>query len=590
MKHNLRHLTHSSFLNLVRLKRPHLLLLLSFLVMMVLTRTMDAVSDPYGGDLVLASTSDPKSFNPIIAKETSTTEITGLMFEALTRINAETLEVEPNLAQRWEMDPSGKVWTFYLRKDVTWSDGALFKAQDVVFTFNQLIFNDQIFASSRDIFVIDGAFLQVEEIDEFTVRIVLPKPFAPFLMMIAGQPIMPKHKLEKYVNDGTFNSAWGLNSLPEDIVGTGPFVLNKYEAAQRVVLHKNSHYWKKDDQARALPYLNRIVFVILQNADVALMRFQEGMLDLVTIRGPDYPTLKPKEHEGHFTIFRMGPGFGETFLTFNQNLGNKENGLPLVPIRLRNLFRDVRFRQAVSYAIDRSSMIDILMNGLGFSQFSPLSPAAKVFYNDQVLQYSYNKDNAIKLLKELGFEDRDQNGFVEDIKGEEIVFSILTNADNTQRVQTAQMIRKDLENIGIHTQIVPVEFNALVTKLNASFDWEAVILGLSGGVEPHLARNVWHSSGQLHLWNPMQKKATTEWEEKIDIIFDKGVSEMDLEKRKSLYGEWQMIASEYLPLIYTVQPERIFAVRNRFGNLKPTLYGGAFHNIEEIYVISPDES
>jgi peptide/nickel transport system substrate-binding protein len=129
-----------------------------------------------------------------------------------------------------------------------------------------------------------------------------------------------------------------------------------------------------------------------------------------------------------------------------------------------------------------------------------------------------------------------------------------------------------------------LEFNSIVAKLTSTFDWDCVLIGLTGGIEPHFGRNVWHSSGHLHMWYPLQKSPSTEWEERIDRIFDKAVSELDENKRKVLYDEWQEIVSEELPLIYTVLPEVIFAVRDRFGNLYPTPYGGPFHNIEEIFI------
>ncbi|MFZ5801380.1 MAG: ABC transporter substrate-binding protein, partial [Candidatus Omnitrophota bacterium] len=144
----------------------------SYAVVFLLLSSLPAFAQDhkYGGELILAATSDPRSFNPILAKETSTTAVTGLMFEGLTRTNSETLAVEPNLAERWQVSPDGLVWTFYLRKDVRWSDGKPFTADDVVFTFNELIFNPAIPNSARDIFTIDDKIFRVEKLDDFTVR------------------------------------------------------------------------------------------------------------------------------------------------------------------------------------------------------------------------------------------------------------------------------------------------------------------------------------------------------------------------------------------------------------------------------------
>jgi peptide/nickel transport system substrate-binding protein len=109
-------------------------------------------------------------------------------------------------------------------------------------------------------------------------------------------------------------------------------------------------------------------------------------------------------------------------------------------------------------------------------------------------------------------------------------------------------------------------------------------MGLTGVVDPHFGQNVWLSSGGLHMWYPRQKEPSTPWEAKIDSLFSAGVKELDNEKRKEIYYEWQRIISEQLPLIYTVTPEMIFCISNRFGNINPSLKGGLLHNLEYIYV------
>ena len=194
-----------------------------------------AVSDKYGGELILTTTSDPKSFNDIIAKETSTTEITEYIFEGLTTVDAFTLKVKPQLASAWEVSADGLTWTFYLRQGVVWNDGVPLTADDVVFTFNELIYNETIPSSSRDIFTIDGKSFKVEKVDDYTVRFILPVKFAPFLRGMA-QAILPKHKLKKAVDSGNFNFTWGIDTDPKEIVGTGPFKLAQYKPGERLIL------------------------------------------------------------------------------------------------------------------------------------------------------------------------------------------------------------------------------------------------------------------------------------------------------------------------------------------------------------------
>lgn len=539
----------------------------------------------YGGRLVLSQIANPKGFNPVIAQETSTTAITQYIFEGLTRVSGITNEVEPALAKSWKVSEDGLTWTIHLRDDVKWNDGAPFTADDVVFTYRQLVYNKDIPSSSRDIFTIEGKEFEVTKIDNHTVTFKTPMIFAPFLRGLA-QEILPKHALEKAVLDGTFNSTWGVDSKPEEIVGTGAFMLERYEPGQRVLLKRNPHYWRTDAKGNRLPYLDGIIILIVPDLDVALLKFQEGEVDLYGLRGTDYPKLKPLEKEKGFTVYRTGPDFGTNFIVFNQNPEkSQETGKPYVNPKKLKWFTNAKFRQAVAYALDRESMKNTVLNGLGYPQYSPLTPSAGFFYNPDVVKYPYDPQKAKALLAEAGFKDKNGDGFLEDPEGNTVEFNLYTNAENTVRIQIAGIIKDDLEEIGMKVNFTSLEFNNIVDKLMATFDWECILLGLTGGTEPHFAKNVWHSTGQLHEWYPRQGSPATQWEARIDKIFEQGVQTLDRDKRKQLYDEWQLIVSQEVPVIYTVLPEIIFAVRNRFGNLYPTAFGGALHNIEEIYIL-----
>ncbi len=537
----------------------------------------------YGGELVLSITSDPKSFNDIIAKETSTTEITEYMFEGLTRLNAFTLKVEPQLAESWEVSPDGLQWTFHLRQGVQWFDGVPFTATDVVFTFHDLIYNPNIPSSSRDIFTINDQPFRVEKLDDYTVRFILPVKFAPFLRAMT-QSILPQHKLQKAVEEGRFNHTWGIDAEPKEIIGTGPFRLAQYIPGERLVLRRNPHYWRKSPNADQLPYLDRVVYLIVQSSDVEMLKFMEGSIDYYALRGMDFSLLKPLEKERNFTIYDLGPATTSNFLTFNLNPGkNPKTGKPFVDQKKIKWFSNPEFRRAVAHAIDKAEIIRIVKNGLGFVQDSAMAGSG-FFDNSNVPKYDYDLTQARRILEAAGFKDRNNDGFIEDPDGNIVEFNLYTNADNTERLDTAAIIRHDLEKLGMKVNFQGLEFNTLVSKLNSTFEWDAIVLGLTGGQEPHFGKNVWVSSGQLHLWNPHQKSPATDWEKRIDEIFDQGVQELNEDKRKILYNEFQMIVSKELPLIYTVLSAKLYAVRNKFGNLQPSNYLGVFHNLEEIYI------
>ena len=560
--------------------------LLCFFVLMGMPISAAAGQGRYGGELILSTTSDPKSFNPVLAKETSTTAITGVMFEGLTTIDPFTLVAIPNLAETWDMSTDGLMWVFHLRPGLRWSDGKPLTADDVVFTFNDLIFNPKVPNSSRDIFTIDGKPVKVEKVDDLTVRFILPLKFAPFLRSL-GQEILPKHVLSAAVLAGKFNFAWGIDADVKSVVGTGPFRLLQYQPGQRVALERNPFYWKKSKEGDALPYMDKLVFLIVPSLDVELLKFMEGAIDSYNMRGMDYPLLKPLEKKRDFTVYDQGPDMGSNFIVLNQNPGtNTKTGKPFVAPYKLAWFQDVRFRRAIAYAVDKKRIIEIVKNGLGYPQYSPESPSVGFFYCDQVRKYDYDLTKARQLLKEMGFEDRNKDGVLEDKDGHSLEFNLYANADNTERVDIAAIIRNDLESLGMKVNFQLVEFNTLVSKLTSTFDWDAIVLGLTGSIDPHFGQNVWLSSGQLHMWNPKQKEPATAWEKRIDEIFALGAQELDENKRKGYYDEYQKIIADETPMIYTALSARLTAVRNRFGNIKPALYGGIFHNLEEIYINS----
>ena len=498
-----------------------------------------------------------------------------------------SLEVIPRLAHRWETE-DGKVWTFYLRKDVKWSDGKPFTADDVVFTFNELIYNPDIPSSSRDIFTLEGKPIKVEKIDTFRVRFVLPCVFAPFLRSL-GHEILPAHKYKHVVKENKFNFCMGLDSAPEDIVGCGPFRLKQYMPGERVVVERNPYYWKKDTCGNALPYLDEIVFVVVPNSDTALLRFLEKEIDYINMRPQDLPILGPRQERDNFTIYNAGPAATTNFLVLNQHPGaNPHTEKPYVTPYKVKWFQNEEFRKAIAYAINRKKIIDIVFNSLGVEIYSPVSSANKIFYNPDVIRYPYAPDKAREILKNMGFCDKNGDGFLEDEEGRKLEMNFFTNSDNTLRLVMATRVKKDLESIGIKINFLPLEFNNLVTKLVATFDWEMILLGLTGGLEPHFGKNVWSYTGTLHAWNQSDAPLYP-WEEEIEEIFNNGVKTLDTNERKKMYDRWQYIVSEKLPFIYTVVGQKLYAVRGKFGNLYPTLHGGAFSHIENVYLLKQEQ-
>jgi len=197
---------------------------------------------------------------------------------------------------------------------------------------------------------------------------------------------------------------------------------------------------------------------------------------------------------------------------------------------------------------------------------------------------------AQEYLKKSGFYLK--NGTLYDKNNNKVEFDLYTNAGNTEREAIGVMVKQDLEDLGMKVNFKPVEFNSLVNKLVNSYDWDLVIMGLTGTpLEPHNGKNVWYSSGSLHLFNqrPSETNQTTandryDWEAKLDKIIDEASLKITFKDRKKLYDQYQEIIYEQKPIIYLYSPIRVTAIRKKFGNIFPSPLAGVTYNMDEIYI------
>ena len=536
----------------------------------------------HGGTLTVATISEPLTFNLELARDAGSSGVLGYLFEGLTQTSWLNDKIEPLLAQSWERSDDGLRWVFHLRDDVLWHDGAPLTAHDVEFTFNRVIYNDDFQASSRASFefrFLDDATGQWEQsqmtvtaLDGLTVEFVLPQPFAPFLRSLSTA-IYPKHVLEEPIETGTFAEFWGIETDPTEIIGTGPFTIGEYTPGERIVFERNPDYWLVDDTGGQLPYLDQVVELIVEDLEDELTLFRDGTTDFHGVLGEDFATLVPVADAENFTLHRRGPGFGTNFLAFNQNPGANDAGEPYVdPVQL-HWFQNAAFRQAVAHSMDKTAMIDRVQHGLGYPQWSSVSPAAGDFHNPEVRRYAYDVDRANEILDELGWLDADGDGIREDDLGNPISFTLITNEGNSVRAEITDIIHEGMTAVGLDVDFQIVEFGAMVAQLTDTYDWEALVVGLTGSPDPFGGMTVWHSGEDLHLWHPNQPEPATQWEAEIDELYIAGSKELDHEQRVQHYWDAQEIVAENVPLIYTTQSERLGAVRNVFGNYTPTLYG-----------------
>ena len=534
----------------------------------------------FGGNLISTSLGDPKTFNPIMAQETSSSAlIDGYIFQSLTRVNGKTTELEPCLAKSWQSNEDATVWTFNLREDVQWSDGEEFSAEDVIFTYN-VIYDEEIPTSLRDVLTVGGQKIEVTKVDKYTVKMALPQPFAPILRQ--QPPIIPKHKLYQVWQKGNFKSQWGIDTDPAEIVGTGPFKIATYKPGERVVMERNPSYWEQTRDGERYPYVKRWVREIVDSTETQVLKFEQQKIDFNLIPNKDYRRLKKKaeQEKNEYHLVNAGPTFSSNFVVFNMNPRNPK--LDKEPWKL-DWFSNLHFRRAVAYAVDRTTIAEQVFAGLAEAQWSPVSKPNKQFLNQDVRKYPYSLDKARQELKQGGFSWNDK-GQLLGPKGNRVEFNFVTNAGNKEREAMMNIIANDLTELGMEIHTTPIEFNKMVKQLTSQWDYDAILIGFTGSLEPNVGANVWKSSGSLHAWNPRQEEPATQWEARIDELFKKGVQASTVEERKKYYAEWQEIVAQKVPVVYTVAPNAIYGVKDRVKNTKISAYGGVSWNAEKLYL------
>lgn len=555
-----------------------------------------------GEQLVLVNNRDPTSFNYAVDIGN---RVFSFMYKGLLAENGITAELEPALAESWEISSDRRRITFTLRSGLKWSDGEPLTADDVVFTFDDIYLNQKIPTLYRDFLQIgsSGALPSARKLDSRRVEFILPEPFSPFLRAIAKLKIMPAHALRDSVRsldsqgNAEFISTWGTNTAPENIITNGPYRLASYRPGERMVLERNPYYWRKDERGNTMPYIDRLVFQIIPSTDNQLSEFRSGSLDSMTVKPEDFRLLKRESKRGKYTIYNGGQSIGFSVFSFNLNQGRNADGEPLVdPIKSR-WFNNLAFRQAVAYGLDRERMKNNIYRGLGEIQSSPI-PVQSPYYlsgSEKLKLYNYNPQKAKKLLRQAGFKYNGQQELL-DWEDRQVKFNMMVVAGDNTTIDTAVQIKENLAQIGIKVDLHVLNINLVIRNLLATRKWECVAMNFAvvgADVEPHLLSQIWSSGGSFHAFNlgpqpgqpPIAGWQMSDWEREIDSLFAAGYKELDENKRQEIYGRFQQIVAEQVPILFLVNPLWLQAVRDRIQKIQLSVYGGPFWNIDELRIV-----
>ena len=546
----------------------------------------------YGGRFVIAATSEPRTFNAILANDQPTSEVTSRLFVGLTEFDNFTQQTIPSLAKSWDHTPDGRTWTFHLRRGACFSDGHPLTAEDVLFTFG-VVYDDSLHPSVQDLMRVKGRKFELSAPDSYTVVIHTAGSMALFPTLIGAVRIMPRHALEAEWRRGAFASAYGVATPPDRVVSSGAWRLARFAPGERVVLAPNPYWFGVDRRGRRLPYLDELMFEIVPDQNTAALKFEAGDVDGVdNVRPEDYGIYERRAQAGNYTLYDVGPSLISNFFWFNLNRAKdasfgRHPGEPIVGATRYAWFNDPKFRRAVSRAIDRDAIIRGPLFGYGFKNWSTMTRGSREWYTPEIRGEDYDPAGARRLLAELGMRDRDGDGTLEDRGGHPVTFTLKTNGDSQTRVAMSNLIKDDLARVGIRVTPAQVDMKTLVTNVRSDFDYEAVLLGLGSSVpsDPAMAGNFYRSSGATHYWNVRQSSPATDAEREIDGLFEVNADTLDTAVRHRAWTRIQNLLNQQCFVIWLPSQLMKLPARNRFGNLRPVaLPHRLLWNIDRVFV------
>jgi peptide/nickel transport system substrate-binding protein len=520
-----------------------------------------------GGEIVASVRSEPRTFNRLTARDTTSDLVSELTQAKLVRINKITQAVEPWLAESWSLGQDRRTYTIRLRPNLTFSDGHPFTADDVVFAF-AAVYDEKTASILADSLKAGGKKLSVSASDPQTVVVTFPFAFAPGVRLLENLPILPRHKLEPALKAGKLAEAWGLSTPPSEVVGMGPFVLREYTPGQRLRFERNPRYWRRAPDGGPLPYLDRVTVDVIPDQNAELLRLESGQIDTMSgeVAPESYATMKRAAREGRVRLLDLGPVLWADSFWFNLKPGAFAGDA-----RAAWLQRD-ELRRAISMAVDRKAFADAVFLGAAEPAYSFVTSANKEWYWTGTPATPHDPAGAKALLASIGLTDRNGDGLLYDASGQPARFSIITQKGRPRLERGAAVVRDELKKIGLTVDVAVLDANAVIERLVSARYEAAMYPILPTDTDPGSNPDFWFSSGSFHLWNMSEPKPATDWERRVDELMAKQIGSMDQAERKRLFDEVQQIMYEHQPVVYFAAPKMFVVVSSRLVNATPAVY------------------
>lgn len=488
---------------------------------------------PVGNVLRGNMNAEPQTLNPICSKDVYATIVHNYVFEGLIERDLDTLEWKPLLAERWEVSPDGKTFTFHLDPRARFSDGKPVTADDVTFTI-ETILNTEIDCSNLRSYYAD--LERCEKVDDRTVRFVWKKPYFKSLEVSgAFAPVLPKHVY-------AFKAPKEFNDINDRLVGSGPYKFDRWVTGQEILLVRNENYW------RDAPAIDRIVYRFILEDQAAVQAFLSGELDELAVAPEWWVKLSKRPEAGEaFKMYRyVAPGNGYMYIAWNN---------------ARPVFSDKRVRRALTHLIDREKLLEHIFEGIGKVVTGPFWNEGPQ-YDSSVEPWAYDKKEALRLLREAGWEDRNGDGWLENAEGKRLQFELSTTATNPVARDVVRLLEPEFKSVGIDMAARFTEWSVFVTKLD-NRDYDAIMLGWTGSVEGDPFQ-IWHSSqiegqGSNHVGFSSAE---------ADRLIEEARAELDPEKRNALYHQFHRIVHEEQPYTFLRSGESLRLISARMEGVR----------------------
>jgi peptide/nickel transport system substrate-binding protein len=535
-----------------------------------------------GGTITATYRTEPASFNRHVGTTVAEDLVARLVHGTLVRLNRVTGELEPRVASAWTGSADHLTWTFTLRPDVVFSDGTPLTSADVVFSF-QVLYDPAVRSSLATSLQIGGKPMVARAMDEHTVVVVFPSTFGPGIGILDALPILPAHKLRSALEAGTFRDTWGVTTPVRDIVGLGPFVIHEYVSGQRLVFARNERFWRRDDQGRPLPLLDRLELQFTPDQNAEVLRLQAGESDLMTdrVRVEDLTALRDLAARGQIALHDAGVSTAPDAFWFNLD--------PAADVaRDRPWLQNTEFRRAASRAVNRSTLVNQVFLGEAVEIGGPITPGHGPWFLPDLPRPAFDPAAAKTQLAALGLVDRTGDGLLDDEQGRTAAFSVLTQKGHTVRERSAAVIKEHLRQVGLQVDIVALEPRAMIDLWTAR-TYDAMFFAIEfDSLDPGRHLGFWLSSGPFHFWHAQQASPSTPWEARLDALMTQQSTTADPAERRRLFAEAQRLFAEHEPVLYFAAPKVTIATSARVDGVSASVLApSVLWNAETLYVHGP---